>query len=314
MKIFLWKATQNAVAAEANLAAHHIPCLPRCVLCGHHNANTNHVLFFCQAIKKAWNETPWWPVIKKSKGISEDSLTSHFILSLTEPALEQVAMKMWGIWKERCDWTHSTGGSRPGKMIQANWTETFLHQFQYERAKLTANENAATSTTYTNQLNYGRDTDILKVDAAYNEATMSFAIGFFILDKDGTPRAAGFHKINPPGSVLAAEVKAISDGLQFWRSISQEPVMILSDSKEAINAIYSDSQFKGYEESSIIMARSLIRNSPVTGVRFCPRSHNKEAHTLAQIATKSPLPQAWVGEDIPRHILSLAQDYTSNYT
>lgn len=53
VKIFLWKTAQNAIAAEANLKAHHVSCQSRCVLCGYFNADTNHALFFCQEVKEA---------------------------------------------------------------------------------------------------------------------------------------------------------------------------------------------------------------------------------------------------------------------
>lgn len=134
-------------------------------------------------------------------------------------------------------------------------------------------------------------------------------MGFVIFDKNRKLQTAGFHKINPPGSILAAEIVAIMDGISLWNTISQEPIMILSDCKEAITAVSTDSPYKSHEESIIHAARKLLRNSPVTGIRYCPRNHNTEAHTLAKMATKSLRPQAWVGEDIPRHILSLAQDY-----
>lgn len=47
VRIFLWKAAHDAIASEANLNIHHVPCPPRCVLCGFHWADTNHAIFSC---------------------------------------------------------------------------------------------------------------------------------------------------------------------------------------------------------------------------------------------------------------------------
>lgn len=53
VKVFTWKGAHEIIVAEANLMMHHVPVNPRCVLCGYYWANSSHVLFFCQAIKKA---------------------------------------------------------------------------------------------------------------------------------------------------------------------------------------------------------------------------------------------------------------------
>lgn len=51
VKIFIWKATQDIIAMEYNLANHQVPCEPRCILCGYFKADSTHALFFCHAIK-----------------------------------------------------------------------------------------------------------------------------------------------------------------------------------------------------------------------------------------------------------------------
>lgn len=289
------------------MTAHHVPSLPWCGLCGYHNANTNHVLFFCQEIKKAWNYTKWWYQIKEAKRINTVNLAIHLSLVLPSAELEQVATKMWGIWRERCNLLHTNNGAQPRTSIQAKWTESFLQHYHNEKLKLTD------GTTHDNSMGQPisqrcRENYIIKVDAAFNESEDSYATGFFIVDKNQKPLAAGGRKISHPGSILAAEITAIMDGVGFWNSYLKEPIYVLSDSKEAIEAVNSDYQYKSYEETLIMEARDLINSSPVKGIFYCQRQHNMEAHNLAKIASKSLLPQAWVGRDIPRQIMSIAQD------
>lgn len=309
VRIFLWKSAHDAIAAEANLAAHHIPCTPRCVLCRYHKADTNHVLFFCQAVKEAWKRTEWWQSIKNARRISSESMTIHWILTLEKRDLERVAMKMWGIWKERCDRTHSNQDSKNKTRLTAYWTDTLLDQFHQEMSKLSTVNDSPSNARDTESYTQLPDGHIMKVDAAYKEASAAYAVGYYIYDKGGKPLAAGYHKINPPGSVLAAEITAITHGLSVWKSLSQDAVSIFSDCKEAINEITTNNPFKGYEESLISKARRQIQDPCVQDIRYLPRQYTKEAHMLAQLATKSNHPHAWVGSDIPRHILSLAQDY-----
>lgn len=227
---------------------------------------------------------------------------------MDDTELELIATKIWGIWKERCDLIHSNNRFHSGSKVRAYWTEAFLENFHREKDKLYIGRYSPPISISPDYSYHNPDGNVIKVDASYKEATSSFAVGFFIYDKEGKPRAAGFHKINPPGSVLAAELIAIIDGLNFWKTISQDTITILSDSKDAIRAIYSDSPYKGYEESIILMARRLIRHSPEVEARFSPRTNITEAHKLANMATRSLSSQAWVGEDIPRHILSLAHN------
>ncbi|KAL6494377.1 hypothetical protein OROGR_031177 [Orobanche gracilis] len=171
-------------------------------------------------------------------------------------SMERLAMKMWGIWKERCDLSHKKGNrnTRNGQDISANWTDNLLEQVHLET----------------------------------------------MLSASLSIRATGYHTSNPPETVMATELKGIIEA--FWSDISQRKIMVLSDSMESIQAIKSNSIYKGYEENFIERARTLTENISVKGVWYCPRSNNTAAHKMATLECKSPHPQAWVDDDIPRHI------------
>lgn len=244
----------------------------------------------------------WRTLVKGLRKGSPDSLTIYCINTMEDADLEKFAIKMWCIWKERCDITHKkriqqTGGA-PRTLVA--WTDAYLDQFHNETSKLSQRLSIPSkiSRPPPNHMNYAYWS--LNVDAAYNEPTLTFAIGFYIKDQDGKPRAAGCHRIPPPGSVMAAEITALVEGLSFYLDRFQEPIKIFSDCIDAIQALTSDSIYKGYEETLINRARKLTLHTSMKGVWYCPRSDNTAAHNLAQLATKSPLPHAWVGEDIPR--------------
>lgn len=55
----------------------------------------------------------------------------------------------------------------------------------------------------------------LFVDAAYNNLKFEYATSFFISNTEGKIWAAGYQRISPPGSVLAAELKDILKGITF---------------------------------------------------------------------------------------------------
>lgn len=135
---------------------------------------------------------------------------------------------------------------------------------------------------------------------------MSYATTFAIFDPGGNLWAVGFRKIQPPGSIMAAELQAMQDGLLFGKHHRPGPFRILSDSLEAIHAVLSEIQYERVEELLIKDIKSHINDSAVKEVWYCQRKFNVAAHKLAKLATSSPHPQAWMSDDIPRHIMSIA--------
>lgn len=94
VKIFIRKATHDIIAAEANLFKHHVPINSRCVLCGFYWANTTHVMFFCQGIKKAWSSSEWWPMLKTKKSQNMEDILTLMRDKLTRSNWESFCMRL----------------------------------------------------------------------------------------------------------------------------------------------------------------------------------------------------------------------------
>lgn len=90
--------------------------------------------------------------------------------------------------------------------------------------------------------------------------------------------AAGFKRINPPGNVLAAELKAILHGVEYGLSNTRGPWRVFSGSIEVIHAVCSDISYKGVEEDTIREVKKLFSNSLVQGVWYYKRTLNQRAH------------------------------------
>lgn len=105
-KIFIWKAAHDIIASETNLVNHHVPGNPRCNLCGYHWANTSHTLLFCQETKTTWKTTEWWLTIKKLKGLNTIDILHTMDSILSRNEFEHFCVKLWCIWKDRCNWVH----------------------------------------------------------------------------------------------------------------------------------------------------------------------------------------------------------------
>lgn len=77
------------------------------------------------------------------------------------------------------------------------------------------------------------------VDAAFKEEMLEFGAGYAIFDLSGTIMAAEGRILNPPGSVLGAELKAIKLRMEFCLDNNIEDFHIFSDSQDTVHAIRS---------------------------------------------------------------------------
>lgn len=109
----------------------------------------------------------------------------------------------------------------------------------------------------------------LFVDAAYNDSTMSYALGFAIFNPGGKLWGDGYHKILPPCSIMAAELRAIKDGISFWKQHQLGSIKVFSDSIDAIHSLLEDAPFKGVEEFLIEETKTLTNDNSVKDIWYC---------------------------------------------
>lgn len=94
VKIFAWKTVNDIIGEEANLHNHYILIQPRCIICGFYWADTTHVLFYCQGIKKAWKESGWWRTLKQLKGKETKEILLHIEETSNKLDWDSFCMKM----------------------------------------------------------------------------------------------------------------------------------------------------------------------------------------------------------------------------
>lgn len=146
--IFTWNVLKEFIASEGNFADQHVPCNSRCNLCGFHIANTAHVLFFCSFSLMTWKNTQWGHIIKNLKGANITDIIEGLESKLNGAEFEEVCMKMWGIWKDRCNITHKLNAKTSQGTILAGWMAPFLKAF-WDAQKHQHNHTASTRDRYT---------------------------------------------------------------------------------------------------------------------------------------------------------------------
>lgn len=123
------------MATEGNLARHHVPCSPRCFICGHALADTAHVFFFCPAVRPIWKRYSLWLYVKSFNTLNVQEILEA-LCDLKILSLEEIIMVCWGFWKERCDSKHGKGGLGVGT-FSADWALHYQHDFAAAQTNLT---------------------------------------------------------------------------------------------------------------------------------------------------------------------------------
>lgn len=194
VKIFIWKMAQDSIACEANLTLHHMPTNPRCVICGYHWSNTTHAFIFCQRIKEIWKNEDCWYQIKELKDLQSKDLLFTLESIMARPTFEELCTKIWGVWKDRCTFSHSPNNRAPiyQKGCRTHWTKAFLASYR----KMQTNQPPRPGTHDTNYgcspSHEGYTRFSAYVDAAFNDEALAYAMVVVIYDSGVNVWAAGY--------------------------------------------------------------------------------------------------------------------------
>ncbi|KAL8483246.1 hypothetical protein ACS0TY_026073 [Phlomoides rotata] len=138
------------------------------------------------------------------------------------PCLADIASKCWSIWREKCSLFHSPGAMADKVAKVWRFSSEGAKLFRGNFLKASEVTKAATSssrwlTPRVETMDLGNKTSIW-TDARYEEPGV-FAVGVVIKKGTGVVVAAECRRINPPGSILAAELQGILEGIRFFKSM-----------------------------------------------------------------------------------------------
>lgn len=174
------------------------------------------------------------------------------------------------------------------------------HLLEYQSAQDTCRSTAAVPKTVVRRwvVNSPLCCNVIKVDASYDEDRGWFSVGAAVFNRDRKIIAAMCRIIQPPGSVIGAELKAICEGLSWYKGLWNDDVYVLSDSMDALYAAGSSEEFYGPAGSFLADIKELS-DASVKGLCYISRKYNLLAHNLARFAHSSSVPQAWFEAGLP---------------
>lgn len=202
---------------------------------------------------KRWKNYEWWHIIKNLKDRQSKDILTVLDSIMPWSAFEEFCTKLCGVWKDLCTYAHSSEHRWPllKKDCTDHWAEAHLDSFRKAQVKLPPRSSSLLKTYSPDQSQDRKNCFFVFIDAAYNSLSHVYATNFAIYDPRGNICVVGYHRIPPWGTVMAAELQTIHDGISYWKDHRPSPLKVFSDSTDAIHSIRSDHTYKGIEDDLI---------------------------------------------------------------
>lgn len=151
------------------------------------------------------------------------------------------------------------------KGCNSHWTEAYLDAYHKAQIKIPQKTISLSDRYAPDPTQDNMDCFAIFVDAAFNSNTV-FSTGFAIYDMGGTIWAVGYRRIPSLGTVMSAELQAIHNCINSWRSHNSGPFRILSVSTDAIHALHSEQTYKGVEKDIIKILKDQMKDPSLRGI------------------------------------------------
>ena len=96
IKIFLWRATRNALPTNVNLVRRCVMVDPTCCACQNNEEDVLHSLWSCPSLSQVWNEDPRWNSLQSTRHSDFAQLLA--VVFASDCSLELFAFITWTIW------------------------------------------------------------------------------------------------------------------------------------------------------------------------------------------------------------------------
>ena len=215
IKMFVWKACNDALPTMDNLYRQHIAHSDRCNLCQKHPEDVVHVLWPCKDILSAWLSLEWFHQAVPVQPVCIRELLSRFMHCQDEYRVEIFVITAWSIWNRR-NALHFGRSALPMDQI-CNNAGNFLQEF------LASQDKESTLPSPPSVQRWCPPTlDVCKVnfDAAIFRSSNLASLGVVVRDNRGVVIGALSVPISLGSSVAKLKALACLRAIQFASEIS----------------------------------------------------------------------------------------------
>ena len=196
----------------------------------------------------------------------------------------------WGIWTNRNEVRH--GKSRKPASILARWTKNYLEDYVMANHSTRAYKEATEATWQPPKPPWFK----ANMDGAVFAQQQEVGVGVVIRDHFDAVVAAVSKKLKAPLGALKVEAKAMEEAVTFAWDMGIRDCIFESDSLTVVNAMRRLTDPPSTIANNIAGSLSHLFKFRNVSFSHVPRSGNKAAHTLAQVARGVSALHAWVEE------------------
>ncbi|KAJ1433127.1 Ribonuclease H-like superfamily [Sesbania bispinosa] len=312
IKLFMWRACQNALPVKANLVRRRISNDSVCPVCGNSDETVEHSLLLCNWVSPVWFASQFqWDtrnhgVTRFDKWFSEriqllklDSQSFIYNVSL-------LSVTLWNIWKQR---NYSIYRNHVPQPVLVLTQSTDLMQ-EFYRANFSVPTNSATGPeAYPSAIHWkAPPSGIIKcnVDAAWRGISSPGAVSVVVRDASGV-LLTGSTRMVPAPSALSAEALALRDAAMLAYNCNWDRVVLESDNLTLIEACRKERSL-GEVHQILDDIFTITARFTHCGFTWTRRSGNEVAHFLATNRLQGSLPINWVSSPPPRLCELLSND------
>lgn len=287
IKMFLWKACQNALPTAENLLRRGIQVPPSCCRCGEPET-TIHLLFHCSFAQAVWSIGPW---AQRFDAIEITSLKEALILSKGWTSLPPYGHTSnclpwicWFLWTSRNQYIFENRSSSP--------SEIFLKSLKAIREWEQAQGQIETPTAIPSSIAHLSPPPSLhpltlccNTDAAWRSDSGNAGLAWIFADNEGRELNQGSLFQKHVSSACMAEALAIRSALLHAAELDYKFIWLRSDSQVLIGAI-SSGRFPT-ELYGVLSDIAVISSSSFTVCHFS--FIKRESNGLADLNAKACL-------------------------
>lgn len=309
INMFWWQLAWNILPVEKNLASHHVPVQPFCMLSGYAEANTLHAIFECPFVKRAWSDMNICLPKIVDKGVNMLDLLSAIWILNQSFRREVITVLAWAIWKKRCHLVHLLPDERvkilPLRSKDVDWVIGMIDE--YRRACLPNLEikQEAPWNHIARWVSEMGDCLITFTDASFDLGTGKTSAGTVISDKEGIVLDYKHKEIGILETPLEAELRAILFGIHRAKERKKGRIILVSDCLEAVSTIKDEEVIWNRGGHTLNQIMTELSKFDQWRILHIYRRHKEAAHLLASTDCAPSDSLDWVRTKVEDWIQSL---------
>nr|XP_048334847.1 uncharacterized protein LOC125423747 [Ziziphus jujuba var. spinosa] len=301
VKVFIWRACQDAIPCLSSLASRHITDIKECPLCHQAEETTLHALWSCMHATHIWKQLEFYKELKYGVYDSFTALCFYVFTQCPEFQLETFSWACWCLWNKRHDLVHGNCIKSDTQLLDSI---SRLH-VEFKEATMSTNIRRPNRAHQRWEPPHGSNFKI-NVDASVLARQNRVGIGVVVRNSSGELMGAVAKPFEASWSVMYSELMAIHVAIDFCMEAGFVLGEIISDCLGAVRAFNMGLPEASLDENCFLVEKlqKLLTLCPNLTLSFESREKNNVAHCIGKYATGISNLETWL-EEGPQRLLNL---------